>query len=332
MLHGDRDVKVAMDTCKQYPLEGIPDNGIEFTLLHEIVSQKARLRLERVTQKLSGRDVTDFSRTPAGRKSAPTSTPPWSIQQESTTTGNTQQESITTPGSLEQSVAPQPDATASQQAVVVVAKPKPPQLQVRTTTRAPMITALGQGVITRNVSEASTQIALGQGNNNTNMVPRPLASGLTPDRRRLCIMRRMSLDEAKASLNQKMCVAVFAPSCYPPNSKNELPIGVGDELWIQTINADENRALVITKQHRTHGWCPLDCLCVGEVVSPFAPQADWAKLEKYLPLSVGDVVVVTHRYHEKWEGWCYGHHWGDVTFGGFFPSVLFITPKLLLAE
>merc|ERR1712063_218101 len=47
MLHGDRDVKVAMDTCKQYPLEGIPDNGIEFTLLHEIVSQKARLRLER---------------------------------------------------------------------------------------------------------------------------------------------------------------------------------------------------------------------------------------------------------------------------------------------
>lgn len=336
MLHGDRpsyDVKVAMDMCVRYPLEGIPDNGIEFTLLHQIVSQKARLRLEREAQKLSGRDVLDFSDTPAGSNSAPTCTPPCSIQQESTTTRSTQQESITTPGVLKPSVAPESDATASQPAAVVVAKPKPPQLQVRTTTQAPILTALGQGAITTNVSQASTQIPLGHGNNNTNtnMLCRSLASGLTPERPRLRITRRMSVAEAKALLTQNMCMVVFAPSGYQPNSKNELPIGVGEELWIQAINADENRAHVTTRQHRTHGWCPLDCLCVGEVLSPFAPQADWAKFEEYLPLSVGDVVVVTYRYHEKWEGWCYGHHWGDATFGGIFPSVSFITPKLLLA-
>merc|ERR1712206_39643 len=102
-----------------------------------------------------------------------------------------------------------PDETASQQAAVVVVKPKSPLTQVRTTTQAWVLTALRQGVISMNVPQTSTPIALEHENNNTNMLPRAPASGLTPERPRLHIMRRMSFDDAKALLNQNMPVVVL---------------------------------------------------------------------------------------------------------------------------
>lgn len=240
--------KVAIDMCMKYPLEGIPDNGLEFTLLHEIVSRKARVRLELAAQKLSGREdvteLTELSDTTVGSNSGPVCT----VSDAKT---NTSVETLQL-GALAKST--HQESTMS-----------PEALKVQT------------------AAEALSRMGLCHTD------------------------RRISLSNALALIDQNVRVFILATSVYQPKNENELQIMVGDELWFRGV--DEDRAHVVMEranvvmQRQMNGWCPLDCVCIFEVKSTFAPQLSWEKLEEYLPLSMGDDVVVTVHYHEEWEGW-----------------------------
>lgn len=85
-----------------------------------------------------------------------------------------------------------------------------------------------------------------------------------------------------------------------------LPVQPADELQLDFVRDDW--ALCVELERKRKGWLPLDCVTIWEAMHPFRPLASWSKAT-YLPLQLGDAVVLRRRYEGQWTGWAWASCW-----------------------
>ena len=78
-------------------------------------------------------------------------------------------------------------------------------------------------------------------------------------------------------------------------------------------------------------WAPRDVMLVWKVCDHcFQPDSLWQGYDRFLSLSIDDIVFVRRRYSCGWEGWACGKTWGMLKQAeGVFPLAV-VMPMVLI--
>lgn len=127
-------------------------------------------------------------------------------------------------------------------------------------------------------------------------------------------LRRVPLEYA---LNPEEPLVVVAPCAWLPRAEGQMALSVGQKVHLRQVS-DNGDWILCSRCCKAHhdaptagrGWCPRDCLTIWEVVKAFSRAKCKEMADRYLPLSVGDALVVSVRYDGLWQGWAFGVQWG----------------------
>ena len=78
-------------------------------------------------------------------------------------------------------------------------------------------------------------------------------------------------------------------------------------------------------------WVPSDVMLIWQVREHcFQPDRGWQGYDRFLSLSIDDIMVVRRRYSCGWEGWASGTTWGMLKQAeGVFPLAV-VVPMVLI--
>jgi len=107
----------------------------------------------------------------------------------------------------------------------------------------------------------------------------------------------------------KSVVVPAIPSIH--NFEGQLRVEKGDEVMIKrTSGGEADVCWVLGEKAGLEGWISSDNLLIWTVAQCFEEPNDSGS-GTFLPLDIGQLVIVKERYRGDWTGWAFGEQWTD---------------------
>jgi len=105
------------------------------------------------------------------------------------------------------------------------------------------------------------------------------------------------------------CVIVPAiPSVH--NFEAQLRVQKADEVMIKRATGDTDLCWVLGEKAGLEGWISSDNLLIWTVAQRFEEPHD-SGAGTFLPLEIGQIVIIKERYGGDWAGWAFGEEWKE---------------------
>mmetsp|Transcript_91734 Transcript_91734/g.182261 ORF Transcript_91734/g.182261 Transcript_91734/m.182261 type:complete len:514 (+) Transcript_91734:37-1578(+) len=126
---------------------------------------------------------------------------------------------------------------------------------------------------------------------------------------------------------------IIVPGTPSVSFEGQLPVEKRDEVMIKSTSGEIDMCWVLGEKDGLEGWISSDCLLIWTVVQCFEEPKD-PRAGTFLPLVIGQNVIVKERYRDEWAGWAFGEEWKEEWRSdeqprkGVFP-LQFVTPHVL---
>jgi RNA:NAD 2'-phosphotransferase (TPT1/KptA family) len=141
-----------------------------------------------------------------------------------------------------------------------------------------------------------------------------------------------ALDLVKQCVDNSETVMAY-PVCDWTEPRHQDRVSLDTPLRVHKISADGDFWLCsqCCSIQRRMAWVPRDVMLIWQVREHcFQPDRGWQGSDRFLSLSIDDMVVVRKRYSCGWEGWASGRTWGmRKEADGAFP-VTVVVPMVLI--